>query len=124
MVNEHLREAKELYQKALKEFQKAKNKGDGAILRDACAKGWLSAMEATYSFLVKKGIKEEELPKTDKGRRYMVFKYAADELRLLFLALRESLHIEGYYDGSLGFDETERCLGDSSLYIQKIEGLK
>jgi len=29
-------------------------------------KGWLATIEATYAFLVNKGIKEEELPKTDR----------------------------------------------------------
>jgi len=81
-------------------------------------------MEAANALLLKRGVKEEELPKTDRGRRYMVFKYAEREFELLYQALRSSLHIEGYYDGSRGFDEVDRHLDDLNLYIQKIEEWK
>ena len=121
----HLEKAKELYQKALKEFERAKEKNDSTILKDACAKGWLSTTEATYALLVKKGVKEEKLPKRgDRGRRYMVNKYAGMELELLYKSLRNDLDIEGYYDGSLSFDEVKRDLDYLNLYIQRIEGLK
>ena len=119
----HLTQAKELYQKALEEFNRAKEKKDSTLLRDACATGWLSTIEATHSLLVRRGIEEEQLPKTDRGRRYMVFQYLERELELLYKTLRDDLHIEGYYDGSLGFDEMERRLEDLAFYIQKIEGL-
>jgi len=121
----HLKEAKKLYQKAMEELERAKEKSDGVVLRDACGKGWLSAIEATYALLVKKGVKEEELPtRGDRGRRYMVYKYAGRELRLYYFSLRDSLHIEGYYDGALDSDEVEIHLDDLNLYIRKIEGLK
>lgn len=51
-------------------------------------------------------------------------KYAEEELELLYKALRDDFHIEGYYDGSLGFDEVSRDLDRLSLYIQKIEEIK
>jgi uncharacterized protein (UPF0332 family) len=118
---DHLIEAKEIYKKTKDEFERAKKKNDGTILRDACAKGWLSTIEATHALLVKKGIREEELPRADRGRRYMVFKYGEREIRHLYLSLRDSLHIEGYYDGTLRFDEMEEYLDDLNSYIQKIE---
>jgi len=118
----HLQEAKRLYQKALEEFEKAKERGDDAALRDACGKGWLSTIEATYALLIKKGVKEEELPQLDRGRRYMVHKYAERELKWLYFSLRDNLHIESYYNGSLNFDEVQTHLDDLSLYIQRIEG--
>jgi uncharacterized protein (UPF0332 family) len=121
----HLEEARKLYQKASEEFEKAKKKSDGVVLRDACAKGWLSALEATYALLIKKSVKEEELPKRgDRGRRYMVYKYAGKELELLYFSLRNTLHIEGYYDGALDFDEVERHFGKLNSYIREIEELK
>ncbi len=113
-----------LYEKAVEEFRKAKEKKDGVVLRDASAKGWLSAIEATNSLFIKKGVKEEELPQADRGRRYMVNKYAEKELRLYYFSLRDNLHIVGYYDGTLDFDEIERYLDDLDSYIKKIEGLK
>ena len=118
----HLEKARKLHQKALEEFRKAKERKDSTILRDACAKGWLSTTEATYALLVKKGVKENELPKRgDRGRRYMVDKYAERELRYIYYSLREGLHIEGYYDGALSFDEVQIRLDDLNLYIQRIE---
>lgn len=120
----HLREAKELYEKAKGEFEKAKETANAAILRDACGKGWLSAIETAYVLLVKSGVKEEELPKTDRGRSYMVNKHAQKELRLYYSSLRNNLHIDGYYDGALSFDELERQLDDLKLYIQKVEELE
>lgn len=122
-VDGHLEEAKRLYQKALEEFERAKEKNDGIVLRDACGKGWLATIEAANALLVKKGIKDEELPRAERGRRYMVFKYGDKELRLLYLSLRDSLHIQGYYDGTLNFDEMEEYLNDLNLYIQKVEKL-
>jgi len=123
-IDEHIAEARRLHRKALEEFHRAESGEDGTLLRDACGKGWLATTEAANALLLKKGIKEEELPKTDRGRRYLVFQYAERELELLYFTLREGLHIEGYYDGSLGFDEVNRRLTDLDLYIQRIEELK
>ncbi len=74
--------------------------------------------------LSKKGVKEEELPRFDRGRGYMVFKYAEEELKLLYKALRNDLHVEGYYEGSLSFEEAREGLNRLNLYIQKVEELK
>jgi len=122
--DEHLTEARDLYHKALEEFERAERGQDGVLLRDACGKGWLSAVEAADALFIKRGIKEKELPRTDRGRRYMIFKYAPRELRLLYLSLRDSLHIIGYYDGTLNFDEAKVYLDDLDLYIRKIEELE
>jgi len=84
----HLNEAEKLFQKAFEEFEVAREKNDSTHLRDACAKGWLSAVEATNALLVKRGVSEDRLPKSERGRRYMVFKYADRELRHLYLAIR------------------------------------
>jgi len=121
-VENYLEEAKKLYQKAMEEFKKAKAENDGIVLRDACGKGWLSTVEVTDALFIKRGVKEEELPKSERGRRYMVFKYGNKELRLLYSSLRDNLHIQGYYDGTLNFDEMKEYLNDLNIYIQKIEG--
>ena len=120
----HLTEARKLYQKALEEFGRAKEKNDPTLLRDACAKGWLAAVETAYALMVKKGVKEEELPRADRGRGYMVSKYAPREIRLYYFALRDRLHIEGYYDGSLSFEEVQSYLEDLDLFIRKVEKLE
>jgi len=53
----------------------------------------------------------------------MIFKHGGRALRLYYLSLRDTLHIEGYYDGTLSFDELENYLKDLNLYIQKVEAL-
>ena len=117
----HLEEAEKLFQKAVEEFEVAKEKNDSTHLRGACAKGWLSAVEATNALLVKRGVSEDRLPRSERGRRYMVFKHADSELRRLYLAIRDSLHIQGYYNRSLDFDEVKMQLEDLKYYIEKIE---
>jgi len=120
----HLEDAKKLYRKAVEEFEIAREKNDRIFLCDACAKGWLSAIEATYALLVKKGVKEEELHRTDWGRRRMVYRYVEKELEWLYFSLRDNLHIECYYERSLDFDEVQIRLDDLKYYIEKIEELE
>jgi len=54
-AEEHLREAKRLYRKSWEEFERAREKKDPDILRDACAKGWFSVIEATDAVFAKGG---------------------------------------------------------------------
>ena len=51
----------------------------------------------------------------------MVRRYASRELRLYYFSLRDNLHIEGYYNRSLDFDEVKMQLEDLKYYIEKIE---
>ena len=118
-VGRHLEEAKKLFQKAVEEFEVAREKNDSTYLSDVCVKGWLSAVEATNALLVKRGVRE--LPRSERGRRYMVFKHADRELRRLYLAIRDSLHIQGYYNRTLNFDEMREYLNDLRVYIRKIK---
>ena len=120
-IEEHLRKAKELHQKAKEELERAREEKDNTFLQDSCAKGWLSALEGLNALLLKKGVEEEELPKTDRGRRYMVYRYAGRELEHLYFYLRDVLHIEGYYEGALDPEEVERHLGNVAAFLQKIE---
>ena len=43
----HLEEAEKLFQKAVEEFEVAREKNDSTYLSDVCVKGWLSALETT-----------------------------------------------------------------------------
>lgn len=51
----------------------------------------------------------------------MVSKYSDTEVRWLYFSLRDRLHIEGYYDSSLSFEDVARHLADLQLYIRKVE---
>jgi len=120
----HLEDAKKLYRKAVEEFEIAREKNDRVFLCDACAKGWLAAVEATYALVLKKGVKEEELLRTDWGRRRMVYRYAGKELKLYYFSLRDNLHIECYYERALDFDEVQIQLDDLKYYIEEVEKLE
>ncbi|MCL0036124.1 hypothetical protein M1N47_01685 [Dehalococcoidia bacterium] len=52
----HLAEARSLYQKAVEEFERSREGNDPVLLRNACAKGWLAAVEAAYALMAKKGV--------------------------------------------------------------------
>jgi len=58
------------------------------------------------------------------GMSFVVDKYAQRELMYIYYSLREGLHMEGYYDGSVGFDKVQMRLDDLNLYIRNIEGLE
>jgi len=112
----HLAEARNLYWKAVEGFKRAKEKNDPMLPRDACAKGWLAAVEAAYALMVKKGVKEEELPRADRGRGYMVSKYAEREVGWLYFSLKKlSSYCQGFYNCSLGFEEVEKYLERSKM---------
>ena len=64
-----MEDVKKLYRKAVEEFEIAREKNDRMFLCDACAKGWVSAIEATYVLLLKKGVKEEETENSTRKRR-------------------------------------------------------
>ncbi len=122
-AKEHLEEAKKLYRKALEEFERAEEKKDGVTLGDACGKGCLSTIEAANALLIKRGVKDDELPSAERGRRYMIFRHGGRELRLLYLSLRDILYIQGYLDGTVNFDEMREYLDDLKLYIRRVEEL-
>jgi len=119
--NRHIEQAKDFLRLAEAEFEQAKRKNDMKLLQDACAKGWFATVEATYALLVNKGIKEKELPKTDRGRGYMITRYGDRELRWCYFNLRDRLHIDGYYDCILTFDDFKLQLDDLRFYMKRIE---
>jgi len=44
-VRKHLEEAENLFQKAVEEFEMARERNDSTYLSAICVKGWLSALE-------------------------------------------------------------------------------
>lgn len=114
-------EAKRLYQEAFKEFEIAKGHRDEIRARDTCSKVWLGVVKASEALFLLKGVKEEELPKTHRGMRYFLRVYADKELRRLFFAIRDALHIDGYYEGIIDFDELPEYLDAAREYIDKVK---
>ena len=107
-VSEHpIQQARDLLAAAQAEYERAQHERGGAAviaLRNSCGKGWLAALEAACAFFLKQGVAEEDLPDTDRGRRYFAGHYMDREIRKAFESLRTTFHIDGYYEGNLEFD--------------------
>ena len=123
LVDDRLKSAREFLQVARDEFAKAEEaRGREAIigLRNACGKGWLAALEATNCYFLMQGVPELQLPENDRGRKYFAGRYMDRNMRLAYLEMRETFHIDGYYDASLDFDEMLRHFSELEEYIDNI----
>ena len=123
LIEDRMNLARELLQAARDEFAQAEEvKGRLVLigLRNACGKGWLAALEATNYYFLMQGVPEEQLPDNDRGRKYFVGRHMNREMRVAFLEMRETFHINGYYEGSVSFDEMSRYLDELEEYIDSI----
>ena len=124
-IEDRLQLARELLQAGRDEFARAEEaKGREAVigLRNACGKGWLAVLEATNCYFLMQGVAESELPENDRGRKYFVGTYMDRDMRRDYLEMRETFHIDGYYDASLDFDDMPRYLNELEEYIDGIAG--
>lgn len=89
---------------------------------DAASKAYLALIKASESLFLKEGIKEEELPKTYRGQRYLMNKFGRREQIEDFYLLREIFHIDAYYDGIIDFEELHFYINDVlPLFVKEIE---
>jgi len=124
-IDDRLNLARELLQVARDEFAKAEEaKGRAAVigLRNACGKGWLAALEATNWYFLMQGVSESQLPENYRGRKYFAAQYMDRSMRRAYLEMRETFHIDGYYDASVDFDDMPRHFSELEEYINAIEG--
>ncbi len=119
-----IKEAKDLLAAARTEFDQAQQaKGGAAVtgLRNSCGKGWLALLEAVNAFFVKQGVTEGELPDTDRGRRFFSRRYMDRDMSRDFLALRQTFHIDGYYEGIVEFDDMPGYFEELQEFIDQVE---
>ena len=124
-IDDRLQLARDLLRVARDEFARAEEaKGRDAVigLRNACGKGWLAVLEATNCYFLMRGVPESELPENDRGRKYFAAQYMDRSMRRAYLEMRETFHIDGYYDASVDFDAMPRHFGELEEYIDGIEG--
>jgi hypothetical protein len=120
----HINAARELLGAARREFQIAQQERGGAAvigLRNACGKGWLAALEASYAFFARQGIPEDQLPDTERGRRYFARRYMDRDMRRAYESLRTTFHIDGYYEGIVEFEDMPDCLDELGEFIDRAE---
>ncbi len=123
-IEDRINLARQLLRVARDEFARAEEaKGREAVivLRNACGKGWLAALEATHAYFIARGVPEGELPGNDRGRRYFAAQYMDRSMRRAYLEMRETFHIDGYYDASVDFDAMPRHFSELEEYINEIE---
>ena len=123
-IDDRLNLAHDLLQAARDEFARAEEaKGGAAVigLRNACGKGWLAALEATNTYFLMQGVPESELPENDRGRRYFVGTYMDRDMRRAYIDMRQTFHVEGYYEGIVEFDDMPRYFGELDEYISDIQ---
>ena len=123
-IGDRLNLARDLLQAAREEFARAEEaKGGAAVIgiRNACGKGWLAALEATNYYFLMQGVPISELPENDRGRKYFVGTYMDRDMRRAYIEMRQTFHLDGYYEGIVEFDDMPRHLSELEEYINDIE---
>ena len=124
LIDDRLNLARDLLQAARDEFARAEEaKGGAAVigLRNSCGKGWLAALEATNCYFLIQGLPESELPENDRGRKYFVGLYMGRDMRRAYIEMRQTFHVDGYYEGIVEFDDMPRYFSELEEYIESIE---
>ena len=121
--DDRLNRARELLQAGREEFARAEEaKGGAAVigLRNSCGKGWLAALEAVNTYFLMQGVPEVELPDNDRGRFYFAGRYMDRDMRRAYVDMRQTFHINGYYEGIVEFDDMPRYFDELEEFIEAI----
>jgi hypothetical protein len=124
LIEEHIQRARQLLGAAEVEYRKAQQERGGAAvtaLRNSCGKGWLASLEAAKAFFLKQGVPQDELPDTDRGRRYFVRRYMSREMRRAYAELWKTFHIDGYYEGIVEFEDMPEYFEELREFIDSVE---
>ena len=127
VVEDHIGSARELLDAGRTEFEKAQQERGGAAvvaLRNSCGKGWLAALEAANAFFLKSGVPAQDLPNTDRGRRYFVRRFMDRQMGRAFVSLRQTFHVDGYYEGIVEFDDMPGYFEKLEEFIEQAEAVE
>jgi uncharacterized protein (UPF0332 family) len=116
-----IREAKEMIEFAVVELDEAKREHDEMRARQVCEKAYLALIKLTNAYLIKKGVKPEEIPKTERGRHFLLQKYADRDFRKEFANIRQYLHLDAFWNGIIIFDRIEEHLQDLEKVLERIK---
>jgi len=119
--NNCIKESEEILIFALDEFKKAKRERDEMMARQICEKAYLALTKGLNAFFIKKGIKIDELPQGERGRRYFLHSLAGKELEKFYSCLRHNLHIDGFHEGIIIFEELEDDLNEIDKFINTLK---
>lgn len=119
--NKCIKESEEILIFALNEFKKAKKERDEMLARQACEKAYLALIKAFNAFFIKKGKKLNELPLGERGRRYFLHSLAGKQLQNFYDSFRNRLHIDGFHEGIIIFEELEDDLNEIEKFINTLK---
>lgn len=106
---------------ALDEFKKAKKERDELLARQVCEKAYLVLTKGLNAFFIKKGKKLNELPQGERGRRYFLHSVGGKELQNFYESLRARLHIDGFHEDIIIFEELEDDLNKIEKFINSLK---
>jgi hypothetical protein len=119
--NKCMQESEEILIFALDEFKKAKREQNEMLARQVCEKAYLALIKALNAFFIKKGKKLDELPLGERGRRYFLHSLAGKQLQNFYDSFRSRLHIDGFHEGIIIFDELEDDLNEIEKFIHNLK---
>jgi len=123
----YLSEAKKAVEAASVEYEDGVKKGDVMKLRDACEKAWLATLKATDALLEAYGLGAGKTYK-DRGDKLWNLKRkerAIDDQGIFdrFNARMMILHLQGFYDGNISYEQFKDEMEKVSRYITDVEAI-
>lgn len=120
-MNAYLKQAGKLYSLSKKELNEARRLNDNEIARDASGKAWIATTDALRGYLITHGLKEKELPKSERQRHDLLAEYGDKKMRLLYRSIRGEFHENAYYEGKIHYLFLFEALSDIKKFIRLCE---
>ena len=120
-MNTYLNKAQKLFQLSKKEVNKAKQANDDELARDASGKAWIATADALRGFLLSQGLKQKELPKSERQRHDLLVQYGDERMRLLYRSIRSEIHEDAYYEGLINYISLFEALDHVKKFIRRCE---
>jgi len=123
----HLSEARKALVAASVEYEESVKRGDVMKLRDACEKAWLATLKSTDALLEVYGLGAGE---TYKDRRNKLWKLKGRERTIEELGIYDRfnarmmiLHLQGFYDGDVSYEQFKDEVEKVERYISEVEAI-
>lgn len=120
MRNGYLKEAKDIFGLAKKEYMRAKKAKSEMKTRQAAEKGYLCLTKTVNALFVANGAKGV-LPKGERGRIHFLVKYADKEDRVRYSEIRHNLHIDAFHEGIINYTILDEQFEDLEGLLKKVE---
>ena len=120
-MNNYLTQAQKLYTLSRKELNNAKQANDDELARDGSGKAWIATTDALRGYLLSQGLKENELPKSERQRHELMAQYCDEKMFLLYYFIRSELHENAYYEGMINYTLLFEGLNNVKKFIHRCQ---